>query len=289
MSYSISANTKRLYVTAFNTLKTFRRVYNLQEPWPPHANELVEFVSYLTYKQFSPNTIKSYISGISYYCKLYNLQDTTQTFLLRKVLMGLGRWNNRTDNRKPITLEILHNIIQLLPTICKSMYESALFSAIFTTAFYGYFRMGELVQNSCHDPGHAIQIEDVTYNTHTNAIHIFLKHSKTDQVGKGATVIISPTRQSLCPVITIRAYMQMRHRSPGTFFCHLSGKPATRYQVSAIFNMVIEKIGLDKQTYKFHSFRIGAATSDWAMGVNEHDIAIKGRWKSRCLYRYIRN
>ncbi|XP_056006915.1 uncharacterized protein LOC130050703 [Ostrea edulis] len=185
LSYSISDNTRKLYDTALNVFKAvcfniFRKAYYHEEKCPPHSHELVNFVSYLSYKQFSPNTIKSYISGL-YFCKLHNVHDSTQSFLLRKVLVGLTRKNPRADDRKPLTLDILSSILRLLPTICKSPYESALFSVIFTTAFFGYFRMGELVQNSVHDPGHAIQARDVIYLEHNNTVPIFLRHSKTDQ------------------------------------------------------------------------------------------------------------
>ncbi|XP_055997104.1 uncharacterized protein LOC130047013 [Ostrea edulis] len=201
LSYSISDNTRKLYDTALNVFNTFRKAYYHEEKWPPHSHELVNFVWYLSYKQFSPNTIKSYISGLSYFCKLHNVHDSTQSFLLRKVLVGLTRKNPRAHDRKPLTLDILSSILRLLPTICKSPYESALFSAIFTTAFFEYFRMGELVQNSVHDPGRAIQARDVIYLEHNNTVPIFLRHSKTDQVGKRISSWISPLHANI-PIVT---------------------------------------------------------------------------------------
>lgn len=289
LSYSISDSTKKLYNTALNVFNDFRKHYFDTEEWPPHYNQLVDFVSYLSYKQYSPNTVKSYISGISYFCKLYNLSDPTQSFLLRKTLVGLGRKNVQVDERKPVTLTILSSILKLLPTICKSHYETMLFSTIFSTAFFGYFRMGELVQNSMHDPGHAIQAGDVTYHKQTNKVLIVLKHSKTDQEGRGATISVTATLQAVCPVRLVLSFMQLRPSIPSAFFGHISGSPVTRYQVSAVFNMALDKLGLSKQTYKTHSFRIGAASTAWANGASEKDIAGKGRWKSQCLYKCIRN
>lgn len=285
----MSDNTKKLYDTAINAFNSFRRAYYQVEEWPPHPNQLVDFVAYLSYKQFSPNTVKSYISGISYFCKIRSLPDPTQAFVLKKVLVGLSRRNGRVDDRKPLSFEILSSIIHLMPTICKSTYEATLFSAIFSTAFFGYFRMGELVHNSLQDPGHAIQYGDVTYLAHNNTVHIFLRHSKTDQEGKGSSISLTPTLLPICPVRIVQSFMQARPTNPGAFFCHLSGRPVTRYQVASVFNLALKKLGLDNQSYKPHSFRIGAASAAWVSGTSAHDIASKGRWKSRCMYRYIRN
>ncbi len=46
--------------------------------------------------------------------------------------------------------------------------------------------------------------------------------------------------------------------------------------------------GVDAARYTGHSFRIGAATTAAANGVNDATIQILGRWKSDCYTRYIR-
>lgn len=56
------------------------------------------------------------------------------------------------------------------------------------TAFYGYYRIGELVKNSITDIGHAVQLQNFTFGTDNKSVAISLKHSKTDQEGRGAVV-----------------------------------------------------------------------------------------------------
>lgn len=54
------------------------------EEWPPHPNQLVEFVAYFSNKQFSPYTDKSYILGIAYFCKIRSrLPDQHMRLYLR--------------------------------------------------------------------------------------------------------------------------------------------------------------------------------------------------------------
>lgn len=288
LSYALSNNTCKLYDTAVNAFHLFCRVYQSLPVWPPSQSDLVNFVSYLSLQKFSANTIKTYVAGISYHCKLHGFPDRTQDFLLKKVLLGLSRSNPHHDTRKPITLQILTTIVQTLPSICHSYYESTLFTTIFVTAFFGFFRMGELVQNTKQDVGHAIQVQNVSYSPLDNTIKIVLHHSKTDQAGRGAAIQLKSTHKIVCPVSCIRLYLQLRPKCRGSLFCHISGSPVTRYQVVSVFNMLLEKLGLDTKLYKTHSFRIGAASNAWASGASQQSIAIEGRWKSSCLLNYIR-
>lgn len=266
----------------------FRTVYNHRIIWPPTPYQLTQFIAYLAIHKYSLSTAKSYLAGISFYCKISDVSDTTQSFIVKKTLLGYCRSKVQTDDHKPITLDILRKIIVALPSVCTSYYEASLFSAIFTTAFFGYFRIGELVQNTSKEVGHAIQTSNVIYIASNNTIQISLKHSKTDQEGKGSLINLLPTNNTICPVSSITSFMSARPHCPGSFFCHARGTPVTRYQVMSVFSMFIAKFGLDTKSYKTHSFRIGAATDAWVQGRSEDQIAAGGRWKSKCLHRYIK-
>lgn len=56
--------------------------------------------------------------------------------MLKNAMIGLSRLDQRKDNRMPITLDILKALVQVLPLVCRSLYEATLFTAIFVTAFY---------------------------------------------------------------------------------------------------------------------------------------------------------
>lgn len=208
--------------------------------------------------------------------------------MLKKAMIGLSRLDQRKDNRMPITLDILKALVQVLALVCRSLYEATLFTAIFVTAFYGYFRIGELVQNSITDIGHAVQLQDITFGTDNKSVTINLKHSKTDQEGRGAVVDIKSVDKHLCPVLSLRKFLRLRPKAMGSLFCHVNGAPVTRYQTASVFNQSLVRLGLDTQIYKLHSFRIGAATHAWSTGKGKEQIAQDGRWTSNCLFRYIR-
>ena len=234
------------------------------------------------------STIRSYISGISFKCKVLNIFDPTQNFVVKKMFTGLSRLDKRHDLRMPVTLSILNKIIPSLPSVCSSNYESILFSAVFTIAFFGFFRVGELVQNTRSDVGHALQTSNVKILTSINALEIRIPISKTDQLGRGATIVLPATNQVVCPVQAVKAYLQLRPNFLGSFFRHLSGSPLTRYQFVAVLKSVLQAVGVDSTLYSSHSFRIGAATSASLAGISDEKIAQLGRWKSDSFKTYIR-
>ena len=105
-------------------------------------------------------------------------------------LSGRGHKNKTKDSRLPITANILSRILQCLPNVCTNNYETKLFAAAYNTAYFGFFRVGEITSINEQTPGHAIQIEDVELDIMNRVVKIKLKHSKVDQLGKSVTVLI---------------------------------------------------------------------------------------------------
>jgi hypothetical protein len=60
-----------------------------------------------------------------------NLEDRTQSFILKKMLQGMQRLDKKKDSRKPITIDILQKIIPILRMVCSSNYETHLLSAAY--------------------------------------------------------------------------------------------------------------------------------------------------------------
>ena len=66
--------------------------------------------------------------------------DYTQSFAVQKFLAVVSKKNNGTDVRKQITISLVKQIIEALPTICSSYIEAILFASIFSLAFFGFVR-----------------------------------------------------------------------------------------------------------------------------------------------------
>ena len=77
--------------------------------------------------------------------KMNNRTDSTDSFIVSKLLKGMSKTYKRADIRRPITVEILADIIRILPQICNSTYEAKRFSAVFVLEFRAFLRIGEML------------------------------------------------------------------------------------------------------------------------------------------------
>ncbi|OCT76959.1 hypothetical protein XELAEV_18032163mg [Xenopus laevis] len=66
--------------------------------------------------------------------------DFTKTYIVKQILKGLTRKNKSVDTRKPITIELLNELINVLPEVAVNAYECILFRALFILAFFAALR-----------------------------------------------------------------------------------------------------------------------------------------------------
>ena len=164
--------------------------------------------------------------------------------------------------------------------------------AICTTAFFGFFRLGELLLTKSSDfcPHRHLAWGDVAVDSNENPtmIRINLRCSKTDQFGRGASIVLGRTEVDLCPVAAIMSYLAARGEQPGPLFLTTSKVPATKQYFTGQLREVLRTLGLPDDQYAGHSFRIGAATSAACAGVQDSTIQILGRWQSAVFMAYIK-
>ena len=251
------------------------------------VSDLAFFVSFCYQKGYSPASVTTYMSAISFVHKLRNIDDPIESFVIRKILEGFRRLQSKKDLRAPITEDILIRIVQSLPFICYNRYELALFHSVYSLAFFGLFRVGELVFTDQRQSGYPLMFEDISITS--NKMIVRLRMSKTNQYGRPVFINIpSDLNMSICPVFAMQRYLSLRGSISGNLFCHANMLPLTRYQFGAILSKAISHIGLSSKVYRSHSFRIGRATSLAISGVPSDQIMKLGRWKSSAFSSYIR-
>ena len=119
-------------------------------------------------------------------------------------------------------------------------------------------------------------------------MQIVIKASKTDPLRKGVTVHLERTSNLWCPVVALAAYLAIRGSAKGPFFRLQSGALLTRpYFVNRVTRALATN-GIDSTKYSGHSFRIGAASTAAARGVEDSLIQTLGRWKSNSYLLYVR-
>ncbi|KAJ1118244.1 hypothetical protein NDU88_006439 [Pleurodeles waltl] len=175
------------------------------------------------------NPSRAHLAAIRFFAKIRNLEGPLNTFTLRQALVGWARSSpGSTDAGRPVTTPLLEKLLKALQVICSSPAEAALFSAAFALAFYGAFRISELVGSSMGDHLGGLQQSDVLVCA--GSLSITLRKSKTDQLRKETRITLYAVPGSpVCPVTLTNSYLAVRPTagSPALFVHPLRGMPFT--------------------------------------------------------------
>ena len=216
----LAPSTQRTYAAASKRFFKFCSEQNIFTPFPVCEYSMCLFAAHLAEEGLSPQTVKSYSSAVR------NLQvslgfsdprDSSSLPVLKRVLAGISRVYTSTNKAKkprlPITIQVLAGIHAALAGLRD--HDNILLWAIAASAFFGFFRLGELLPASPGDynPASSLSWGDVAVNSRAapSMVKFHLRRSKCDQVGKGVDVVVGRTGTDLCPVHAIVAYISFSH------------------------------------------------------------------------------
>ena len=144
--------------------------------------------------------------------------------------------------------------------------------------YFGFFRAGEITVPAvvAYDLAVHLSWGDVSIIEDNQAVHVFLKRSKTDQYGRGTGVFVGATDSELCLVSTVRSYVALCRTSLGTFFCSVNGVPLSKSCFVELVRLALCWAGVPMSGYSGHSFHIGAATAAAQAGIPDSVIQALG-------------
>ncbi|XP_069588341.1 uncharacterized protein [Ranitomeya imitator] len=244
------------------------------------------FVSDLMQRQLAYSSVNRILAGISFFLKLFGYQAINNFFPVKQMLKGYRKSFPAVDKRRPISMSLLSNLWSVLSKVCFDSFELCLFRTAFVLAFFAAFRIGELVSDkkSIHS---GLFYEDVRLKQ--ESVEIFLKRSKTDQLGRGCWIKLNAFHGSpLCPVANVRSWLALRPVGELSFLIHKDLSPITKFQFNSVLKKCLRLLDLGNVNISSHSFRIGAATEAARMGLDESIIKKLGRWESDRFKLYVR-
>ena len=280
----------------------------------------------LAAEQVSHSSIKGYLSALRH-LQIYRLgydPNIGDMAGLHSVLQGIKRSQaisgrgSSTRTRLPVTASIMRSLkrsqaisgrgsstrtrLPVTASIMRSLkhcweaggasFDKAMLWATACACFFGFLRSGEATvpSSSAYDPAVHLSITDVSIDSGTAPTKVLLniKASKTDPFRKGVTVWLGRTNRDICPVAAIISYIATRGLSPGPLFRFKDGTPLTRPRLVRELRAALSSEGIDASKYAGHRFRIGAATTAAAVGVEDSLIKILGRWQSAAYSQYVR-
>ena len=259
---------------------------------------LILFVGYLIDKRRKSSTIRSYISAIKSVLKQDGEDLKENVYLLKSLTKACKLKNDKVHTQLPIRKNLLKLIVDNVHKIFKSPQEYLvkMYQALFITAYYGLFRIGELTFSQ-----HAIKAKDVHIGVNKNKLMFILHSSKTHWYDTKPQIVKiseeqrrnkqSKTLELHCPFLTLKEYVAARgKRSQDTeqFFVFRDGTPVLPKHARWILRNILTYLGLEHSLYNFHGMRGGRATDLAEMGVDLGTIKILGRWKSSAVFAYLK-
>ena len=128
------------------------------------------YVGYLVKSQKQSSTVRSYISAIKAILTMNNIKLNPDQYLLTSLTRACKVVNDQVRTRLPLRKHVLTRILlQIQRHFCEQPFLSAMYSALFSTAYFGLFRVGELTRSP-----HVVRATDVKIATNKNKIMFVL-------------------------------------------------------------------------------------------------------------------
>lgn len=295
VSASLSKSSQAAYKRHWARLDSFIDNYFKDHEWPhgPVTNQIMAaFIAYLYKCNYSPATILSNVSAISYIHKIQGWNDPADSFIIKKILVGAKNLSGTVDTRLPVTLDMLTKLCRSVKHVVKSQYMSCALQAMFSLAFFALLRVGEFTvkKQASKEEQDVLHVSDIKFQGHKNNKKMFItirkyKHNKSQ---RPITLQLEKQTGQVCPIKHMTLYLAHRKNNTKPLFVFPDGASITRAFFSRNLKQCIELAGFDSSRVKAHSLRVGGATQAAMLGFSDTQIQAMGRWKSDAYKKYIR-
>ena len=264
---------------------------------PASEETLCHFAATLAGEGLRHRTIKSYMAGIRHLHISEGYGDPFSPGLhrLHYVLRGVKRAEGMAGvtkrERRPVTPDLLRKIKGVWDPRAGEVDVVMLWAAC-CLAYFGFMRIGELTvpSDGAYDASAHLLWGDIMVDDPAcpSRMEVRIKASKTDPFRQGISLFIGKVASDLCPVSAMLAYLVVRGSHAGPLFKFSDGRSLTRQRLVTAVKEALDAAGVESGQYSGHSFRIGAATTAAARGLEDSTVRTLGRWKSLAYLEYIR-
>ena len=292
------------YMTAWKCFTNFCLIYGRKPYIPVELEWLESYADYLMdEKELQYQSIKSYLSALKFLHIINNVDFKHFSNLrLRVILDGIKNeclvLRAKPNYRAVITwsiLKILNHCIAVSSTLIE--HDRQVVWTLFVLAFFGAFRMGELLakdQNS-FDPFRAISWSKIReLNQNHFLIDILIPKVSENPRGYVVDIFKFSGSEKLCPISNIRKLLFMVKAKnmlclDQPVFKFLSGTLVTPRFINNLLKTLLSP-HFPHMKFTTHSFR-AALPSHMASNpetFSEEDAKLSGRWASATVKKYQR-
>ena len=256
-------NTLRAYASDMHVFANF---ITPNEPLLPASTELIaDYIAALAEQRKSFATIKRHVATLSAMHRFGGFEDPTKAIGVKLAPRRAGRQLGSAQRQ---VAPINHPLLDRMLATCENSFIGARDRALLVLAYETARRRSELVAFSVED-----LIEDEGRIT-----GIWLRKSKTDQIGTGKRLALSETGAQ-----AIEAWVSLAQLENGPLLRAVRGHKIedslSAGQVARIFKSRATRAGVDdlaKESISGHSLRVGKAQDMLTSGASLPQIMLSG-------------
>ncbi len=265
LASELSDNTRTAYRKGWSSFVDFCVAEHIIDPLEASPTEVARFLVYLAtspnpYSGVIPSmgTVTLYKSAVNKRCLDAGKSSPTNHPVVRSTLKGLA-WLKGSSSRRVAALREYH--IEAMLQACPNTLIGRRDAAILAIGFAGALRRSEI----CN-----LTVKDVEFlepmGDDGDRMWVTIRHSKTDQEGKGQRVAIVDGR-GIRPIERLRLWLNQSGITKGPLFQtmrrggHLRGRVLHHSDIPRIVKHYASLTGLDPKQIAGHSLRAGFVTS----------------------------
>lgn len=272
--HTVAESSRNTYQDSFRVYETVMRNELQMDPFPVDIEKMEVFLVLMKRKRRCYNTLAGYVRAFSYYFRTNAKDCLTQDLQFKIFFSGLRRemtegGQSCPNAKEPFQLEWFERIVNVYP-----MEDLGNRRIMFwmTLCFHGFLRISELL---------GLRKRDITINEADGRMDLFIRRSKTDQMGIGETTYLFACEGPGSPW-TYRDVLECCN-DDDLIVGGLSEKTLRQWLAR-----ILQKVGVEHvERYSFHSFRRGGAHLASLNGASDSVIKAHGRWRSEAYLRYV--
>lgn len=192
---SLSKSARSLYYRSLQLYLNFHRSVNTL---PLSAVDVCNFIGHLFQKSYSPSTIYSHVSAISYLHQILNLNDPTSTFIVKNLLKCCANLRKKNDILSQIVVGMDKCILNFFNRVCVFISISC------------FVRLGEILTHIPTDSQKVLQVQDtcLAFSGTPVNLTITLRSFKNMKLNQPVTICIDTNLRdpNMCPVAAFMNY-----------------------------------------------------------------------------------
>ena len=294
---SVRNSTARNY---FSIWRTFNKFLVRLDRLPRSCEERTAlYCTFLIENGNQSSTVKSCVSAIKATLRWDGYAWDDNQILIESLIKACRLKNDHVSYRFPIRVGLLETLlfeVQRQFLYSGQTYLDSLYKAIFSLAYYGLMRIGELMEGE-----HTMKAKDIHIARNKNKIMIVLHSSKTHGKNKQPQKIKitgldgyddMTKHRFFCPFSILRHFVDFRGgywNEEEQFFIFRDSARVKPVHVRTVLCQILKKLNLNPNLYNTHSFRSGRLVDMLKYGKSLAEIKAAGRWHSNAVYRYLQN